>query len=180
MNFNPINLNQAPASVPANVSSAPSIMSVMAAPTVNTNVFENTGTGDVIDNTGGINFTNNEPSSLMGNSFGATGGLVNLNSAPVVPTTPGLVDFGTPANNGGSDTFGKPDFAALNNLGQPSSGSFNPLEAINNMDNKVQGNDGFAPPTGMSFGGDNNSTPSGNQAPVGASSSLVAFLDKMS
>ena len=85
-----------------------------------------------------------------------------------------------PFTNGGSDTFGKPDFGTINNINQPSGGAFNPLDAINNMDNKVQGNDGFAPPTGMSFGGDNNSTPSGNQAPVGASSSLVAFLDKMS
>ena len=180
-------------------------MKVMAAPTVDTNVFESTGTGDIVDNNNnGINFTNNEPSSLMGNSFGPIGGLVNLNSAPqapnlvnlnsapqtqglvnlnsapAVPSSPNLVDFGTPANNGGSDTFGKPDFAALNNINQPSNDSFNPLEAINNMDNKVQGNDGFAPPTGMSFGGDNSSVPSGNQAPVGASSSLVAFLDKMS
>ena len=205
MSFNPIDLNQPAPSALANVSSAPSTMSVMAAPTVDTNVFENTGTGDIVDNNNnGINFTNNEPSSLMGNSFGPTGGLVNLNSAPqapnlvnlnsapqaqglvnlnsapAVPSSPNLVDFGTPANNGGSDTFGKPDFAALNNINQPSNDSFNPMEAINNMDNKVQGNDGFAPPTGMSFGGDNSSVPSGNQAPVGASSSLVAFLDKMS
>ena len=174
-----------------NVSNAPSIM---AAPSIDTNIFENTGTGDMDEGTGngGVNFVNSEPSDLGANTmpnnmFGGPN-LVDLNTALNTNSAPNLVDFSSntvsqPMNESKSslnDTFGKPDFAALNmNNDMNTNGAFNPLDAINNIANN-NGNDGFAAPSNMGFAGEGNPGNSdANASQFNSGNPLVSFIDQL-
>ena len=186
-----------PSVFPAAVGSMPtgpnvtSAVSVMAAPEVNTNLFENTGTGDEEDDStsGGVSFVNTEPSSLSGNppmqnnnfsspnlvdlNAGANtnnGGLVNFNNNNMMPPINNAMP-NVPTN----DTFGQPEFNSMNN--NASSGEFNPMEEINNIDNRSHGNDGFAPPTGMSFGGDSNPPSGVDNNQFNSGPALVSFVN---
>ena len=61
-----------------------------------------------------------------------------------------------------------------NNLGIA---SFNPMDEINNIDNRSQGNDGFAPPTGMSFGGDSTPPSAPDNMQFNSGPNLVSFVN---
>lgn len=184
-----------PSATPVPTSSTPNT-GVMAAPTVDVRAYENTGNGDENpdgDN-GGLNFVNTEPSALTApsdaqNSFGTTP-LVNMNTAPSLPGNPalvdlsannsstsatGLVNFGNDLGGGNpnNDTFGKPDFAALNLNGN------NLVDAINNAPAPNNVNDAFAPPSNMTFGGDSNISSAPDISQLSSGTSLVSFFEQL-
>ena len=186
---------------PANSLSTPTT-GVMAAPTINTNVFENTGNGVEEESEGsgdgGINFVNTEPTALAApsgaeNSFGNSP-LVNMSAAPSLPGNPmpvdlsannnapstnGLVNFGNDLGGGNpsNDTFGKPDFAALNASGLTNGNDL--LNAINNIPSPNNPNDTFAPPSNMNFGGDSNISSAPDISQLSSGTSLVSFFDQL-
>ena len=110
-----------------NVSSAPGVSNVTAAPEINVNMFESTGNGDNEDDEApsGVNFVNAEPSSLGGNnnSNPSIPNLVSMNNdGPSGP--PNLVDM----NMGGS---GAPNLVDMNVPSEPSSPSLVNFNAPN-------------------------------------------------
>lgn len=99
----------------SNVSSAPGVSNVTAAPDINVNMFESTGNGDDEDDAPtGVNFVNAEPSSLGGNN----------NSNPSVPN---LVSMNNEQSNGAPNlvdmNMGMPNLVNMNVPNEPSNPS---------------------------------------------------------
>ena len=86
-----------------------------------------------------------------------------------------MVNFGNDLGGGNpnNDTFGKPDFAALNLNGN------NLVDAINNAPAPNNVNDAFAPPSNMTFGGDSNISSAPDISQLSSGTSLVSFFEQL-